>query len=169
MRILILILFFTSTLLAQQIKKMPDIFGFLRLSNEWQIDNNQSYFDIIHARLGARGNFSSKVGYKLYFDIARNGKVLLDDNDNSVTQSNSNMLLDAFISLKPVKQLEITFGQSKVPFSSSNLRSPFGMDFIMRPSITRVTPSIRDVGIKATFKNEVLFLLASSTVRVIII
>ena len=156
MRSFILFLFLAANLLAQSEDNSPEFFGFLRLTNTWEVDKNQSYFDVIHARLGVKGNIKSKIGYKLYFDVARNGKVLLDDNDKSVKQSYSNMLLDAFISLKPNKQLEITFGQSKVPFSSSNLRSPFGMDFILRPSITKVTPSIRDVGIKATFKNELL-------------
>jgi hypothetical protein len=160
MKIFILFLISSVTFFAQT-KSNPEVKGFIRFINEWSVSEDKSNFDLLHARADLRGLLNDKVGYRLYFDVARNSRIDRVSGSSDVSAVNSNLLLDAYITIKPVKNLLITAGQTKVPFSSSNLKSPFSIDFINRPFTRLVTPNLRDVGIKASLSND---LLVSNTI-----
>jgi len=72
----------------------------------------------------------------------------------SANASFSDVLLDAEAFINPLKNLSISVGQFKVPFSTDNLRPGCEINFVNRPLLTNVAPIIRDIGLMGTYNFE---------------
>lgn len=159
--LLIIVLFLIQPLLFAQNsdsknEKKSSFFGYVRTYYHSDLKKSNDFI-VKQARFGFKGNFNSKVSYKIFADAARLGNLsVTQDASGNVTQVSakfSEILLDAFVKVKLVKGLSVTAGQFKIPFSTSNLRSPMSGEFVNRPMITKVTPGLRDMGLMVNYSN----------------
>ena len=82
------------------------------------------------------------VAYKLEVDLSDEGRM---------------RMLDAYGRIFPVKGLDLTFGQTKIPFSTDNLRSPHNYFFANRSFIAKQVTGFRDVGFMAGYEYKEVF------------
>lgn len=159
---LVIILFAASIIFAQESKEnVVKFFGYVRANYQSDFAKNLSEFLVKQARLGVTGTVNESAGYRVFVDFTRLGKLQTStttlDGINVLTKASasfSDVLLDAEAYLSPMKNLKLSLGQFKVPFSTDNLRSGAEIDFINRPMHTNVTPSIRDIGAMITFSHK---------------
>lgn len=99
-------------------------------------ENSYSSFLVKRARLGARGNLTSRISFKLMADFAQR----------------ENILFDAYADINIKENLSLRFGQHKTPFSRVNLRSASKLYLIERPFYqAHLTPPIRDIGFQLSY------------------
>ena len=136
-------------------------YGYVKAWYKNSTEQNQQEFTVRMARFGLKGAVNEYSGYKVFVDFARLGKMKTStENVNGVdvvtgtSVKFSDVLLDAVATLKPVKNLSFSLGQFKIPFSTENLKSGASIDFINRSLITKVTPSLRDIGFMSSYTFE---------------
>ncbi|OGU32408.1 MAG: hypothetical protein A2057_13690 [Ignavibacteria bacterium GWA2_35_9] len=137
----------------------PKFSGYVRAWHQTDFSTNQGQYLVKQVRLGINGSVNEYAGYKILVDFTRLGKLsstsTIINNTKVITGVSANfsdILLDAAATLTPIKNLDVTAGQFKVPFSTDNLRSDQNADFANRPLLTNVSPSIRDIGFMMTYK-----------------
>ncbi|MFA7228676.1 MAG: porin [Melioribacteraceae bacterium] len=137
----------------------PKFSGYLRAWHQTDFGTNQGQFLLKQVRLGINGAVNEYASYKFLVDFTRLGKLTTTTTTingtkvvTGATANFSDILLDAAAVLSPFKSLDITAGQFKVPFSTDNLRSDQNADFSNRPLHTNISPTIRDIGVMATYK-----------------
>ncbi|HRI46591.1 MAG TPA: porin [Ignavibacteriaceae bacterium] len=138
----------------------PKFSGYVRAWHQTDLATGQGQYLVRQARLGINGEVNEYAGYKLLFDFTRLGSLKTTSGTTTAgekfltgaTASFSDVMLDAAVSLKPIKNLEISAGQFKVPFSTDNLKSDQNGEFSNRPLLVGVSPSIRDIGISVGYK-----------------
>ncbi len=133
--------------------------GYVRAWHQTDFSNNQGEFLVKQARLGINGAVNEYASYRFLVDFTRIGKLTTTTTTlngtnvvSGVSANFSDILLDAAATFTPITNLDVTAGQFKVPFSTDNLRSDQNADFVNRPLLTNVSPSIRDIGIMMTYK-----------------
>lgn len=157
------VLFFLiiSTLIIAQEKQdnSPKLSGYIRAWHQTDFSTNQGQFLVKMARFAIKGKVNQFAGYKIQVDVAKLGKfnsttTTLDGIKvlTNASASFSEVLLDAEAYVIPAKNLTVSLGQFKVPFSTDNLRGGAAIDFVNRPLLTNVTPGMRDVGLMASYK-----------------
>jgi hypothetical protein len=158
-KLLIVFLLASAMILAQEKKDFtPKFFGYVRAWHQSDFAKDQSEFIVKQARFGVKGNVNEFAGYRVFVDFARLGKLQTSSTTldgvtvlTSASASFSDVLLDAEAYINPIKNLSVSVGQFKVPFSTDNLRSGAEIDFVNRPLHTNVTPGIRDVGVMGSY------------------
>jgi hypothetical protein len=143
----------------------PKFSGYVRAWHQTDFSTGQGQYLVKQARLGINGYVNDYTGYKLLFDFTRLGSLKTTSGTTSTgekfltgaTANFSDILLDAAATIKPIKNLEISAGQFKVPFSTDNLSSDQNAEFANRPLLTNVSPSIRDIGVSVGYKLNVPF------------
>lgn len=125
-------------------------YGFIRFAfvSEPALENQS--FSIFHARWGIKGKASKNMDYKLYMEFSKLGTLeSWKDSTGYLTKVMADIpvgLLDAYIDMRVTDKCVFRFGQMKVPFSDSNLKSPASMPFIYRPFTCQLSPPIREIG-----------------------
>ena len=109
----------------------PKINGTLRGKYEYQTEEGEGRFQVRNARISITGNVTKVVSYKAEIDLSDEGKI---------------KMLDAYTRLKPVRGLDFTIGQMRVPFTIDAHRSPHQQYFANRSFIAKQVGNVRDVG-----------------------
>lgn len=109
----------------------PEIHGTVRAKYEYQPRIRSGRFEVRNARVSVGGRVSPAVAYKAEIDLSDEGSI---------------KMLDAYTRLTPVRSLEFTIGQMRVPFTIDAHRSPHQQFFANRSFIAKQVGSVRDVG-----------------------
>ena len=109
----------------------PKVHGTIRGKYEYQTEEGEGRFQVRNARVSLDGNVTKVVSYKAEIDLSDEGQI---------------KMLDAYTRLKPVKGLDFTIGQMRVPFTIDAHRSPHMQYFANRSFIAKQVGNVRDVG-----------------------
>lgn len=109
----------------------PKVHGTIRGKYEYQTEEGEGRFQVRNARVSLEGNVTKVVSYKAEIDLSDEGQI---------------KMLDAYTRLKPVKGLDFTIGQMRVPFTIDAHRSPHMQYFANRSFIAKQVGNVRDVG-----------------------
>jgi hypothetical protein len=121
-------------------KWIPNVNGVIRAKFEYNTSIEKGRFDVRNARFGMRNTIGKYFGYRFEIDFSDEGKI---------------KMLDAFVSLIPVKNLAFTLGQMKATFSTEYMLSPADFEFSNRPFIDkRICKDLRDIGFRVSYKME---------------
>ena len=96
---------------------LPEIHGTIRGKYEYQTETSESRFEVRNARFSVSGNVHPIVAYKAEIDLSDEGSI---------------KMLDAYARVFPVKDLNFTIGQMRVPFTIDAHRSPHQQYFANR-------------------------------------
>lgn len=117
---------------------LPKVDGSLKTKVEFNLENGNMRFQVRNARFGAKGNVNKYVAYRAEVDLSDEGKI---------------KMLDAFIKITPVSNLDIYLGQRKVPFGTDYLRSPVENIFANRSFVAKYSnDGLRDIGLVVNYK-----------------
>ncbi len=108
-----------------------NIHGTIRSKYEYQTEVKEGRFEVRNARVSVDGQLSPTILYKAEIDLCDEGKI---------------KMLDAYTRLKPIRGLQITLGQMRVPFTIDAHRSPHQQYFANRSFIAKQVGNVRDVG-----------------------
>lgn len=116
----------------------PKVSGCVRAKYEYNLSTESHRFEVRNARFSVSGNVVPIIEYKAEIDLS----------DEGVTK-----MLDAYVKVNALKNLEIYMGQMKIPYSTDNLRSPHQLLFSNRSFIAkRISKNLRDIGAMASYK-----------------
>lgn len=118
---------------------LPEIHGTIRGKYEYQTEMGESRFEVRNARFSVSGNVHPIVAYKAEIDLSDEGNI---------------KMLDAYARVFPVKNLNFTIGQMRVPFTIDAHRSPHQQYFANRSFIAKQVGNVRDVGFTSAYKNK---------------
>lgn len=110
---------------------LPAIHGTIRAKYEYQTATDESRFQVRNARFSLTGNVLPIVAYKAEIDLSDQGKI---------------RMLDAYTRIFPIKHVNFTIGQMRVPFTIDAHRSPHVRFFANRSFIGKQVGDVRDVG-----------------------
>jgi hypothetical protein len=110
---------------------LPEIDGTIRAKYEYQTQTKESRFEVRNARFSVSGNVHPIVAYKAEIDLSDEGTI---------------KMLDAYTRIFPLKGLNVTVGQMRVPFTIDAHRSPHQQLFANRSFIAKQVGNVRDVG-----------------------
>lgn len=116
---------------STQKEKRFEVHGTLRGKYEYQPEINESRFQVRNARVSIEGQVIKAIGYKAEIDLSDQGQM---------------RMLDAYVKVTPVKNLDFQIGQMRVPFSIDAHRSPHVQYFANRSFIAKQVGDVRDVG-----------------------
>ncbi|MCI1648145.1 MAG: OprO/OprP family phosphate-selective porin [Bacteroides sp.] len=111
---------------------LPEIHGTIRSKFEYQTQMQAGRFEVRNARISATGNILPTVAYKAEIDLSDEGQI---------------KMLDAYARLFPLKDITVTAGQMRVPFTIDAHRSPHQQYFANRSFIAKQVGNVRDVGV----------------------
>ncbi|MCK9305808.1 MAG: hypothetical protein PHP30_01180 [Bacteroidales bacterium] len=143
-KILILLIsgvFTIASLTAQDNEKrnLIKFDGTLKTKYEWAFETSHGRFSVRNSRLGLFGEISPYLCYKTQIELSSNGKF---------------EVLDLYATIKPVKGLQFTFGQSSIPLFNSFQTSPSSMLFANRSFVVKYNTGSRDIGLLATYNAD---------------
>ena len=118
---------------------MPAIHGTIRAKYEYQTATNESRFQVRNARFSLTGNVLPIVAYKAEIDLSDRGAI---------------RMLDAYTRIFPVKNLNFTIGQMRVPFTIDAHRSPHLLFFANRSFLAKQVGDVRDVGATLAYSRK---------------
>lgn len=116
---------------GDKVDRTPKIHGTIRGKYEYQTEEGEGRFQVRNARVSIEGNVTKVVSYKAEIDLSDEGRI---------------KMLDAYTRLKPVRGLDFTIGQMRVPFTIDAHRSPHLQYFANRSFIAKQVGNVRDVG-----------------------
>jgi len=117
---------------------LPDLDGILKTKVEYDLDNSLIRFGVRNARFGAKGRVNDYMSYRVEVDLSDEGKI---------------KMLDAFVRLTPVHNLDIYMGQRKIPFSTDYIRNPAENIFANRSFLAKyINDGMRDIGFYIDYK-----------------
>lgn len=109
----------------------PKVHGTIRGKYEYQTEEGDGRFQVRNARVSLEGKVAKAVEYKAEIDLSDEGQI---------------KMLDAYTKIKPVRGLDFTIGQMRVPFTIDAHRSPHQQYFANRSFIAKQVGNVRDVG-----------------------
>ena len=115
----------------EKVNYIPKINGTIRAKYEYQTEEGESRFEVRNARVSITGNVLPIIEYKAEIDLSDEGSI---------------KMLDAYTRIKPLKGLDFTIGQMRVPFTIDAHRSPHQQYFANRSFIAKQVGNVRDVG-----------------------
>ena len=118
---------------------LPEIHGTIRTKFEYQTEMAASRFEVRNARISITGNVLPIVAYKAEIDLSDEGSI---------------KMLDAYTRVFPVKNLNFTLGQMRVPFTIDAHRSPHQQYFANRSFIAKQVGNVRDVGFTGCYTQK---------------
>ncbi|MEI8048816.1 MAG: porin [Bacteroidota bacterium] len=117
---------------------LPKIDGSLKTKFEYDLANKKMRFEVRNARFGAKGNINKYFGYRVEVDLSDEGKI---------------KMLDAYVKVTPVENLDVYLGQRKVPFGTDYLRNPVENLFANRSFVAKyVNNELRDIGLVVNYQ-----------------
>ena len=116
---------------GDKVDRTPKIHGTIRGKYEYQTEEGEGRFQVRNARVSIEGNVTKVVSYNAEIDLSDEGQI---------------KMLDAYTRLKPVRGLDFTIGQMRVPFTIDAHRSPHLQYFANRSFIAKQVGNVRDVG-----------------------
>lgn len=117
---------------------LPKIDGSLKTKFEFDLESRKSRFEVRNARFGAKGNINKYFGYRVEVDLSDEGKI---------------KMLDAYVKVTPVENLDMYLGQRKVPFGTDYLRNPVENIFANRSFVAKYTnDGLRDIGFVVNYR-----------------
>lgn len=117
---------------------LPKIDGSLKTKFEFDLESTKMRFEVRNARFGARGNINKYFGYRVEADLSDEGRI---------------KMLDAFVKVTPIENLDIYLGQRKVPFGTDYLRSPVESIFANRSFVAKyINDGLRDIGLVVNYR-----------------
>lgn len=116
---------------------LPEIHGTIRGKYEYQPQMKASRFEVRNARFSVTGNVLPIVAYKAEIDLSDEGSI---------------KMLDAYTRIFPLKELNFTIGQMRVPFTIDAHRSPHQQYFANRSFIAKQVGNVRDVGVTLEYR-----------------
>lgn len=117
---------------------IPALDGSLKTKVEFDTEHGKMRFEVRNARFGTKGNVNQYVGYRAEVDLSDEGKI---------------RMLDAFVKITPISNLDIYLGQRKVPFGTDYLRSPVENLFANRSFVAKyVNDGLRDIGFTVNYR-----------------
>ncbi len=117
---------------------LPKLDVLLKTKVEFDLESNKMRFEVRNARFGARGNINKYIGYRAEVDFSDEGKI---------------RMLDAYVKVTPISNLDVYLGQRKVPFGSDYLRSPAENIFANRSFVAKYTnDGLRDIGFVVNYR-----------------
>lgn len=135
----------TNRLSAQEPTKeayRPEIHGTVRAKYEYQPQISSGRFEVRNARISVTGQVTPIVTYKAEIDLSDEGNI---------------KMLDAYTRLTPIRPLNFTIGQMRVPFTIDAHRSPHQQYFANRSFIAKQVGNVRDVGATLGYRFHVGF------------
>lgn len=127
-------LVFVQPVLGQEEKRSeyrPEIHGTVRAKYEYQPEPDAGRFEVRNARVSISGKVVPIVSYKAEIDFSDEGSI---------------KMLDAYTRVTPLRELDFTIGQMRVPFTIDAHRSPHQQYFANRSFIAKQVGNVRDVG-----------------------
>lgn len=121
----------------EQTDLTPQIHGTIRGKYEYQTEEGEGRFEVRNARISVTGKVAQAVEYKAEIDLSDEGSI---------------KMLDAYTRIKPVRGLDFTIGQMRVPFTIDAHRSPHQQYFANRSFIAKQVGNVRDVGATLGYK-----------------
>lgn len=119
---------------------IPDLDIILKVKTEFDLDNSLMRFEVRNARFGLKGKINYYMSYKAELDLSDEGKM---------------KMLDAYVKLTPLKNLDIYLGQRKIPFSTDYIRNPAENIFANRSFLAKyINDGMRDIGFYIDYKFE---------------
>ena len=115
----------------EKVDRTPKLHGTIRGKYEYQTEEGEGRFQVRNARVSLDGKLTKIVSYKAEIDLSDEGKI---------------KMLDAYTRLRPVRGLDFTIGQMRVPFTIDAHRSPHMQYFANRSFIAKQVGNVRDVG-----------------------
>jgi hypothetical protein len=145
---LLFILLFTSASVIHVFAQTPDqpaqntylpkIDGSLKTKFEYNLAGKKMRFEVRNARFGAKGNINKYFGYRVEVDLSDEGKI---------------KMLDAYVKVTPIENLDVYLGQRKVPFGTDYLRNPVENLFANRSFVAKyVNNELRDIGLVVNYQ-----------------
>ena len=116
---------------GEKVDCTPKLHGTIRGKYEYQTEEGEGRFQVRNARVSLDGKLTKIVSYKAEIDLSDEGKI---------------KMLDAYTRLRPVRGLDFTIGQMRVPFTIDAHRSPHMQYFANRSFIAKQVGNVRDVG-----------------------
>lgn len=116
---------------GEKVDRTPKLHGTIRGKYEYQTEEGEGRFQVRNARVSLDGKLTKIVSYKAEIDLSDEGKI---------------KMLDAYTRLRPVRGLDFTIGQMRVPFTIDAHRSPHMQYFANRSFIAKQVGNVRDVG-----------------------
>ncbi|MCE5319566.1 MAG: hypothetical protein LLF93_00510 [Bacteroidales bacterium] len=115
--------------------------GSLKTKYEYALETNMSRFSVRNSRLGLSGDMNSYVSYRVQIELSNEGKF---------------EVLDLSATLKPMKNLTVTMGQTSIPIYNSSQITPAQMMFANRTFLAKYfVPGTRDLGVLAAYNFSV--------------
>lgn len=116
----------------------PKLDGSIKTKAEFDLEQGKIRFEVRNARFGAKGKLNNYVGYRAEIDLSDEGKT---------------KMLDAFVKITPVNNLDVYLGQRKVPFGTDYLRNPVENIFANRSFVAKyINDGLRDIGLVANYR-----------------
>ena len=115
---------------------IPKFGGNLRARYEYLTRQEVGAFKVRNLRLSAEGYVAPIMSYRVEVDFADWGKIAL---------------IDGFFKVNPVKSLNLSLGQQRMPFGLAAHRRPCQQYFVSRNFPAKHTATIRDVGFVAGY------------------
>ena len=120
---------------------IPDLDVILKVKTEYDLDNSLMRFEVRNARFGLKGKINSIMSYRIELDLSDEGKM---------------KMLDAYVRITPLKNLDIYMGQRKIPFSTDYMRNPAENIFANRSFLAKyINDGMRDIGFYADYKFDI--------------
>ena len=119
------------------LRYIPEVHGTIRGKYEYQTQEGEGRFEVRNARISITGKVLPEVSYKAEIDLSDEGSI---------------KMLDAYTRLTPLKRLNFTIGQFRVPFTIDAHRSPHQQYFANRSFIAKQVGNVRDVGATLGYK-----------------
>lgn len=121
-----------------KINYVPKLDGSLKTKLEFDLEKQLMRFEVRNARFGVRSSVNKYIGYRAEVDLSDEGRI---------------RMLDAFIKVTPVSNLDLYLGQRKFPFGTDYLRSPVENIFANRSFVAKyVNDGLRDIGFVANYR-----------------
>jgi hypothetical protein len=121
-----------------KIDYLPKLDGSLKTKVEFDLESKKMRFEVRNARFGAKGIINKYISYRTEVDLSDEGKI---------------KMLDAFVRVTPIENLDFYLGQRKVPFGTDYLRSPVENIFANRSFVAKYTnDGLRDIGFVVNYR-----------------
>lgn len=135
---ILFLMFLSSIAQKDSLNFNPVVSGSIRAKYEYNFSTEKHRYEVRNARFSVSGKLNPVFEYKAEIDLS----------DEGITK-----MLDAYVRVNILKDLSITMGQMKIPFSTDNLRSPHQLLFSNRSFIAkRISKNLRDIGMLASYK-----------------
>ena len=134
--LLLMALLHCSDALAEKSIYVPTFNGTARIRYEYFTQENKGAFKVRDLRFGVDGYVAPIMSYSAEVNFSDWGRI---------------SLVNGFIRLTPVKNLNFLIGQQRIPFTLAAHRFPWEQYFVNRPFVAKYG-GVRDIGLVGSYK-----------------